>query len=188
MKRTKKIALIMLAVMLMAVCFIFGTSAVSFDDYVNAGVVNAENQTVYRCYLNGCSISNPTVPVYDFESGEFVNKSTSEITEYYDVVPLNCSDYASFPYLEVPDSLYSFGWKRVDNNESFEKNSYYVKDSDAGKIVEFVADVQLKYVEGNFSYIVTDGKATIVKVKGFDDGKVIIPDTLGGYEVAEIQR
>lgn len=186
MKKSKKIALIMLAVMLMAVCFIFGTSAVSFDDYVNAGVVNAENQTVYRCYLNGCSISNPTVPVYDFESGKFVNKSTSEITEYYDVVPLNCSDYASFPYLEVPDSLYSFGWKRVDNNESFEKNSYYVKDSDAGKIVEFVADVQLKYVEGNFSYIVTDGKATIVKVKGFDDGKVIIPDTLGEYEVAEI--
>ncbi|MBQ1995805.1 MAG: hypothetical protein II237_06400, partial [Clostridia bacterium] len=33
MKRTKKIALIMLAVALMAVCFVFGASAETWGDY-----------------------------------------------------------------------------------------------------------------------------------------------------------
>ena len=193
MKKSKKIALVMLAVMLIAVCFVFGVSAAepTFEDYVNAGVVDPERQVVFRLYLNGCSLSDPFVMVYDFESGEFVNKDSSEITEYYDKAPqseyeLYWSNYYKLPYLSVPDNLHFYGWKRVGTDEHLKEYSYYVKDEDAGKIIEFIADVQPKYAEGNFSYIVTDGKATIVKVRGFDDGKVVIPDTLGGYEVAEI--
>ena len=193
MNKIKKIALIIATVVLMAVCFVFGASAAepTFEDYVNAGVVDPERQVVFRLYLNGCSLSDPFVMVYDFESGEFVNKDSSEITEYYDKAPQSeyewhWNNYYKLPYLSVPDNLHFYGWKRVGTDEHLKEYSYYVKDEDAGKIIEFIADVQPKYAEGNFSYIVTDGKATIVKVRGFDDGKVVIPDTLGGYEVAEI--
>ena len=56
MKKSKKIALIILAVMLMAVCFVFGVSAAepTFEDYVNAGVIKSSYQTIIRIRLNGC--------------------------------------------------------------------------------------------------------------------------------------
>ena len=50
----------------------------------------------------------------------------------------------------------------------------------------FCINAQEVLTEGNFEYTVTDGKATITKARGFENSKVVIPDTLGGYEVAEI--
>lgn len=40
--------------------------------------------------------------------------------------------------------------------------------------------------EGYYSYIVTDGEATITDVDTSISGDVVIPDTLGGYQVTSI--
>ena len=44
------------------------------------------------------------------------------------------------------------------------------------------------FEEGIFTYKVENEKATITYINGTDGTELIIPDTLGGYEVAEIQR
>lgn len=193
MKKSKKMALVMLAVMLMAVCFVFGVSAAepTFEDYVNAGVIKSSYQTIIRIRLNGCMVNQPT-KVYDFESGTFVNKSESEITDYYDIVPQTRSEMQPYekvalPYLTIPADLYSDGWYCVNTDSYLEGRTYEITYDDCGKIVEIVAANQPQYTEGNFSYIVTDGKAEIVKARGFEDGRVVIPDTLGGYEVKNIR-
>ncbi|MBQ1996217.1 MAG: leucine-rich repeat protein, partial [Clostridia bacterium] len=193
MKKSKKIALIILAVMLMAVCFVFGVSAAepTFEDYVNAGVIKSSYQTIIRIRLNGCMANQPT-RVYDFESGTFVNKHESEITDYYDIVPESSSEMRPYekvalPYLTIPADLYSDGWYCVNTDSYLEGRTYEITYDDCGKIVEIVAANQPQYTEGNFSYIVTDGKAEIVKARGFEDGRVVIPDTLGGYEVKNIR-
>ena len=46
MKKSKKIALIMLAVMLMAVCFVFGASAESFEEGIFTYEVENEKATI----------------------------------------------------------------------------------------------------------------------------------------------
>lgn len=47
----------------------------------------------------------------------------------------------------------------------------------------FGASAEETYTEGDYSYIVTDGKATITAVSSSISGDVVIPDTLGGYPV-----
>ena len=44
------------------------------------------------------------------------------------------------------------------------------------------------FEEGIFTYEVENEKATITDINGTDGTELIIPDTLGGYEVAKIQR
>ncbi len=44
------------------------------------------------------------------------------------------------------------------------------------------------FEEGIFTYEVENEKATIIGINGTDNGKLIVPDTLGGYEVVAIER
>ena len=60
MKRTKKIALIMLAVVLMAVCFIFGASAESFKEGIFTYEVENEKATI--TYINGTDGTELIIP------------------------------------------------------------------------------------------------------------------------------
>ena len=46
----------------------------------------------------------------------------------------------------------------------------------------------IKYVEGYYTYTVTDGKATIVSCDSKISGDVVIPSTLGGYPVANLRN
>ncbi len=48
------------------------------------------------------------------------------------------------------------------------------------------AESAVKYTEGLFTYTVSDGKATVVHCDENAKGDVVIPDTLGGYEVTAI--
>ena len=57
-----------------------------------------------------------------------------------------------------------------------------------GSISAAAADEQTEYVEGNYTYTVENGKATITKCASNDEflGEVVLPDTLGGYPVIAI--
>ena len=192
MNKMKKIALIIATVVLMAVCFIFGASAAepTFEDYVNAGVVNPETQTIVRVRINGASESQPIGKRPIGTAGVILIK---ESEYYYDIVPKSAYDmtvgsYVGFVQVVFPEGdRYFNGW-RCENSDRFIKpyGSYKVTADDCGKIVEIIADYQPLYREGVLGYIVKNGKAILVDVATSAEGDLIIPSTLGGYPVVEI--
>ena len=55
-------------------------------------------------------------------------------------------------------------------------------------LMPFTASAETEYTEGDYTYTVTDGKATITYVDESISGDVVIPSTLGGYSVTTISE